>query len=101
LNFGGGKAVIIGDPKEIKTPELMQAFGRFINQSPEWIVYHSRRRGDKSRRHGKYSHKETSHVVGLGEVKTAVVGTHPSIRLMAFISESKPSYHEKNWKTSP
>jgi leucine dehydrogenase len=30
LDFGGGKAVIIGDPKADKTPELFQAFGRVI-----------------------------------------------------------------------
>jgi len=31
LNLGGGKAVIIGDPKKIKTPELMQRFGKFVD----------------------------------------------------------------------
>lgn len=31
LNFGGGKAVIIGDPKTTKTDDLMKAFGRFVN----------------------------------------------------------------------
>lgn len=31
LNLGGGKAVIIGDAKTDKTPELMQAFGRYVN----------------------------------------------------------------------
>ena len=30
LNLGGGKAVIIGDPKEIKTEELWRAYGRFV-----------------------------------------------------------------------
>jgi leucine dehydrogenase len=30
LNFGGGKAVIIGDPKKDKTEELFRAFGRYI-----------------------------------------------------------------------
>lgn len=30
LDLGGGKAVIIGDPKTAKTPALMQAFGRAI-----------------------------------------------------------------------
>ncbi|MDX8046492.1 Glu/Leu/Phe/Val dehydrogenase dimerization domain-containing protein [Gracilibacillus sp. S3-1-1] len=30
LNLGGGKAVIIGDPKEIKSEELFRTFGRFI-----------------------------------------------------------------------
>lgn len=31
LNYGGGKAVIIGNPKEDKTPELLRAFGRRLN----------------------------------------------------------------------
>src|SRR5699024_1717881 len=29
LNLGGGKAVIIGDPKKDKSPELFRAFGRY------------------------------------------------------------------------
>ncbi|NNJ73399.1 MAG: Glu/Leu/Phe/Val dehydrogenase [Enterobacterales bacterium] len=32
LPFGGGKAVIVGDAKTQKTPELFKAFGRFMNQ---------------------------------------------------------------------
>lgn len=31
LEMGGGKSVIIGDAKTQKTPELFQAFGRFLN----------------------------------------------------------------------
>lgn len=30
LKLGGGKSVIIGDPRKLKTPELMYAMGRFI-----------------------------------------------------------------------
>src|SRR5438105_10681607 len=30
LDLGGGKAVVIGDPKRIKTEELLRAYGRFI-----------------------------------------------------------------------
>lgn len=30
LNFGGGKAVIIGDPRRDKSEELFRAFGRFV-----------------------------------------------------------------------
>lgn len=30
LNQGGGKAVIIGDPRTQKTPEMMRAMGRFV-----------------------------------------------------------------------
>lgn len=32
LALGGGKSVIIGDPRTDKTPALFQAFGRFINR---------------------------------------------------------------------
>ena len=31
LNLGGGKAVIIGDPKKLKSEALFRAFGRFVN----------------------------------------------------------------------
>ena len=31
LNLGGGKAVILGDPKTQKTEALFRAFGRFVN----------------------------------------------------------------------
>lgn len=31
LDLGGGKAVIIGDPEEIKTEELMRAYGRAVD----------------------------------------------------------------------
>ncbi|MGE5593675.1 MAG: Glu/Leu/Phe/Val dehydrogenase dimerization domain-containing protein [Betaproteobacteria bacterium] len=31
LNFGGGKAVIIGDPRKDKSEELFRAFGRFVD----------------------------------------------------------------------
>ena len=30
LDHGGGKAVIIGDPEQIKTEELLLAYGRFV-----------------------------------------------------------------------
>ena len=30
LNLGGGKAVIIGDPKKDKSEALFRSFGRFI-----------------------------------------------------------------------
>lgn len=30
VDFGGGKSVIIGDPRSDKTPELFRAFGKFV-----------------------------------------------------------------------
>ncbi len=32
LPFGGGKAVILGDPRRDKTPELMRAMGRLVDK---------------------------------------------------------------------
>ncbi|HUP57737.1 MAG TPA: Glu/Leu/Phe/Val dehydrogenase [Bdellovibrionota bacterium] len=32
LNWGGGKAVIIGDPKTVKTPELLRRYGEFVDR---------------------------------------------------------------------
>ena len=31
MPFGGGKAVIIGDPRTEKTPERLRAYGRFVD----------------------------------------------------------------------
>ncbi|WP_018984569.1 Glu/Leu/Phe/Val dehydrogenase dimerization domain-containing protein [Salinimonas chungwhensis] len=31
LKLGGGKSVIIGDPRKIKTPEMMTAMGKFVD----------------------------------------------------------------------
>ena len=31
LPLGGGKAVIIGDPRTLKTPELLRSYGRFVD----------------------------------------------------------------------
>lgn len=31
LNLGGGKAVIIGDPKKLKSPEFFHAYGRIVD----------------------------------------------------------------------
>lgn len=63
LNIGGGKAVIIGDPKKVKTEALLRTFGRYVeglngryitaqdmNMTPEDLAM---------------IHEETDHVVGL------------------------------------
>lgn len=66
VDFGGGKAVIIGDPLKDKSPELFRAFGQFVDSlngrfytgtdmgtSPEDFVH---------------SLKETNCIVGVDEV---------------------------------
>lgn len=63
LNIGGGKAVIIGDPKKVKTEALLRTFGRYVeglngryitaqdmNMTPADLAM---------------IHEETDHVVGL------------------------------------
>lgn len=30
LNLGGGKAVIIGDPKKVKSEQLLRTFGKYV-----------------------------------------------------------------------
>jgi len=32
LNWGGGKAVILGDPRTTKTPAMLERFGEFVNR---------------------------------------------------------------------
>lgn len=63
LKLGGGKAVIIGDPKEIKTPQLMQAFGRFVDKLNG--LYITAEDVGTSPTDMENIHTETNHVVGL------------------------------------
>ena len=39
LRLGGGKSVIIGDPRKIATPELMRAFGRHLPAPFRSLLY--------------------------------------------------------------
>jgi len=63
LHLGGGKSVIIGNPKTQKTEELLRAFGRFINTlRGRYIVAEDV--GTSTEDMG-IIHKETKHVVGM------------------------------------
>jgi len=65
LNLGGGKSVIIGNPKTHKTEPLLRAFGRFINTlRGRYIVAED---VGTSTDDMMIIHKETKHVVGLDE----------------------------------
>ena len=57
LNLGGGKTVIIGDPRKDKNEEMFRAFGRYI-QGLKWSLYYSRRCGYNGRRYGYYIMKK-------------------------------------------
>lgn len=63
LSLGGGKAVIIGDAKKDKTPELMRAFGRFVERLGG--TYTTAEDVGMSTADMDYVREETSYVVGL------------------------------------
>lgn len=65
LNLGGGKAVIIGDPKSLKTESFLRRFGKFVDSlHGKYITAEdvSMKTADM-----EYIHMETRHVTGLPE----------------------------------
>ena len=97
LNLGGGKAVIMGDPKEIKTPELMQAFGRFVNRLNG--LYITAEDVGTSPEDMENIHKETNHVVGL-ENKNGGSGDPSIYTAYGVYIGIKSSYQRKTGKPS-
>jgi leucine dehydrogenase len=66
LNLGGAKAVIIGDPRRIKSEGLMRRFGRFVeNLSGKYITAED---VGTTTRDMEYIKMETDHVAGLPEI---------------------------------
>lgn len=65
VDFGGGKAVIIGDPEKDKSPELFRAFGQFVD-SLNGRFYTGTDMGTAP---DDFVHalKETNCIVGVGE----------------------------------
>ncbi|MFO1444941.1 Glu/Leu/Phe/Val dehydrogenase [Bacillus sp. Bva_UNVM-123] len=66
VDFGGGKAVIIGDPHKDKSPELFRAFGQFV-QTLNGRFYTGTDMGTTSEDF-VHSLKETNCIVGVDEV---------------------------------
>lgn len=63
LNLGGGKAVIIGDPKTQKTEGLFRAFGQFVNSlNGKYITAEDVGTGEKDM---EYIYMETPWVTGI------------------------------------
>lgn len=63
LNLGGGKAVIIGDPKTQKTEGLFRAFGHFVNSlNGKYITAEDVGTGEKDM---EYIYMETPWVTGI------------------------------------
>jgi len=65
INLGGGKAVIIGDPKKIKTEALLRSFGKFIDSlGGKYITAED---VSMNSRDMEIIHMETDYVTGLPE----------------------------------
>ncbi|MCX7728008.1 MAG: leucine dehydrogenase [Bacteroidia bacterium] len=65
INLGGGKAVIIGDPKKIKTEALLRSYGKFIdNLGGKYITAEDVSMNSKDM---EIIHMETDFVTGLPE----------------------------------
>ncbi len=65
LNLGGGKAVIIGDARTMKTEALLRKFGRFVqNLNGKYITAEDVNMTTKDM---EYIRMETKHVAGLPE----------------------------------
>lgn len=66
LNLGGGKAVIIGDPKKDKSEALFRAYGRFIQSlNGRYITAEDVNINVSDIEH---VYRETSHVVGVAKI---------------------------------
>ncbi len=66
LNLGGGKSVIIGDPKRDKSEAFFRAFGRFLESlGGRYITAEDVNTGVEDM---EYIFQETSHVVGIPPV---------------------------------
>ena len=63
LNLGGGKAVILGDPKKIKSEALFRAFGRFVEGlNGRYITGEDM---NATQQDASYINCETDYIVGL------------------------------------
>ena len=79
LNLGGGKAVIIADPKKDKTEELFRAFGRFVESlGGRYITAED---VGTSVEDMEYVYMETKHVTG---ITTALGGSGDPSPVTAF-----------------
>jgi leucine dehydrogenase len=72
LPQGGGKSVILGDPRKDKTPEMMRAMGRFVNTlGGKYVIAEDSGTGVADMREVA---KETKFIGGLADEKAAAKG---------------------------
>jgi leucine dehydrogenase len=83
LNWGGGKAVILGDPKTQKSPELLKRFGQFVERlGGTYITAKDVGIGADDLREMK---KETQHILGIEGDKGSSGDPSPSTALGVYL----------------
>lgn len=92
LNLGGGKAVIIGDAKTQKTPELMRKFGEFVNSlSGKYITAEDVGMSTKDM---DAVREVTPHVVGVSEAKGGSGNPAPNTAYGVFMGMKAAAKHK-------
>ncbi|MDR3215609.1 MAG: hypothetical protein LBT75_05010 [Bacilli bacterium] len=86
LHAGGGKAVIIGDPKTLKTPALLRKYGSFVNRLNG--SYYTAEDMNISEEDVVYINEGTEYVVGKKEISGnpspfTALGTYMGIKASA------------------
>ncbi|MEZ5896880.1 MAG: Glu/Leu/Phe/Val dehydrogenase dimerization domain-containing protein [Parvularculaceae bacterium] len=77
IPFGGGKAVLIADPKTEKTPEMMRAFGRAVNSLDG--LYYTAEDSGVTEADMEIVREETKYVAGIAKhAADADIGGNPS-----------------------
>lgn len=84
LRLGGGKSVIIGNPKQIGTPDLMRAFGRFVDRLGG--TYYAAEDVGTSPAMLAAAGEATSYVSGLDDGEFATGDPSPHTALGVFVS---------------
>lgn len=92
LRLGGGKSVIIGNPKKLATPELMQAFGRAINRLGG--TYYAAEDVGTSPDMMKSINSETNFVAGLSDGEFATGDPSPHTALGVFVGIKAAAKHK-------
>lgn len=83
LKLGGGKSVIIGDPAEVRRPELLRKFGEYVNRLSG--SYYTAEDVGSSPQVMEHIHAATDYVVGLetGEFATGDPSPHTALGVFA------------------
>jgi len=91
LNLGGGKAVIIGDPKSLKDEAFLRRYGRFVESLGGRYV--TAEDVNMSTKDMQYIHMETDYVAGLPENMGGSGDPSPVTAYGTYVGMKAAAYH--------